>query len=486
MRSASVLAVPSRVEAFGIVVLEGWRAGAPVIVTDRGGPPEFVTHLQDGYLVAADDVDELRAALEFVLGDPVAAAGMARRGPAPRARLHVGRHGRRLRGALSGAHVASRGPWSWIIGATTVVVRGQVLFVPESRRLRIAMVSYYLPSGSKTGVGYQAHAIANELADRGHHVDMFTPCDPVEGARYGHRQIPLTGSLRTFRFALELRKLDLGQYDVLHAHGDDYWLWRRRVPVHVRTMHGSCFEEALHIRGAKERLRMVALGFSEVLATLVADRTALVSPRTRRWMPWVRTVIPNGVDTAHFAASGTKSARPTVLFVGTWTGRKRGAQLAEAFVRDVLPVVPDAELRMVTRDAPATLPAGVVALGRLDDDELVEEYGRAWAFCLPSSYEGFGIPYAEAMAAGLPVVATPNIGARYVTDEGRAGVLASLDHVGTAVAAVLRDDRMRARLGAAGLERSRAFDLARVVDAYERMYRVGVKPDTGLEPSRRG
>ena len=69
MRSASVLAVPSRVEAFGIVVLEGWRSREPLIVTDRGGPPEFVTHLQDGYLVAADDVDELRAALEFVLGD---------------------------------------------------------------------------------------------------------------------------------------------------------------------------------------------------------------------------------------------------------------------------------------------------------------------------------------------------------------------------------------------------------------------------------
>jgi glycosyltransferase involved in cell wall biosynthesis len=203
-------------------------------------------------------------------------------------------------------------------------------------------------------------------------------------------------------------------------------------------------------------------------------------------MPWVRTVIPNGVDTAHFAASGTKSARPTVLFVGTWTGRKRGAQLAEAFVRDVLPVVPDAELRMVTRDAPATLPSGVVALGRLDDDELVEEYGRAWAFCLPSSYEGFGIPYAEAMAAGLPVIATPNIGARYVTDEGRAGVLASLDHVGTAMAAVLRDDRMRVRLGAAGLERSHAFDLARVVDAYERMYTAGVAPAAGLEPSPHG
>ena len=47
------------------------------------------------------------------------------------------------------------------------------------------MVSYYLPSGSKMGVGYQAHAIANELADRGHHVDMFSPRSRREGARYG-------------------------------------------------------------------------------------------------------------------------------------------------------------------------------------------------------------------------------------------------------------------------------------------------------------
>lgn len=364
-------------------------------------------------------------------------------------------------------------------------VRGQVSFVAESRRLRIAMVSYYLPSGSKTGVGYQAHAIANELADRGHEVDMFSPCPPVEGARYRHRSIPLDGALRTFRFALELRKLDLGSYDVLHAHGDDYWLWRRRVPAHIRTMHGSCFEEAIHIRGFKERARMVALGFSEVLASLVADRTVLVSPRTRRWMPWVSTVIPNGVDVAHFASSERKSTAPTVLFVGTWGGRKRGALLADAFVRDVLRAVPDAELRMVTRDAPDPLPAGVTALGRLSDGALVEEYGRAWVFCLPSSYEGFGIPYAEAMAAGLPVVATPNIGARFVTDEGRAGVLAPAGSIGLAIAELLRDAGERERLSSAGVARARQFDLKRVVDQYEEIYaRVGSRARRRRAPTR--
>jgi len=343
-----------------------------------------------------------------------------------------------------------------------------------TRRLRIAMVSNYLPSDSKMGVGYQAHAMATELARRGHEVVMFSPSPPVEGAEYAYRAVPLTGSLRTFRFALALREQDFSGFDVIHAHGDDYWLWRRRAPVHVRTMHGSCFEEALRIRGAKERLRMLVLGVTETLATLVADRTVLVSPGTRRWMPWVSTVVPNGVDVDRFAAQVPKAERPTVLFVGTWGARKRGALLADAFLRDVVPRVPDAELRMVTRDAPDDLPPAVSALGRLDDAELAEEYGRAWVFCLPSTYEGFGIPYAEAMAAGVPVVATPNIGARFVTDGGRAGVLVAPESLGLAIADVLSNSERRTALGEAGLRRAAAFDLRRVVDAYERIYRDGL------------
>lgn len=334
------------------------------------------------------------------------------------------------------------------------------------------MISYYLPSESKIGVGYQVHALANALSDRGHAVDVFSPCAPVEGARYGHVHLPMQGSLRTFRFAFVMRRQDLSSYDVLHAHGEDYWMWRRRVPAHVRTLHGSCFEEALRIRGAKEKARMVLLGFTEVLASLVADRTVLISPQTRRWTPWVSTVIPNGVDAARFApGAGPKHERPTVLFVGTWRGRKRGAELARIFVEQVRSRIPDAELRMVTQDAPADLPDGVVALGRLTDEALADEYRKAWIFCLPSTYEGFGIPYAEAMTAGLPVVATPNVGARYVTDEGRFGTLAELDELGDRIGGLLRDGDERRRLGELAVRRAREFELGSVVDRYEQLYR---------------
>ncbi|WP_427383667.1 glycosyltransferase family 4 protein [Janibacter sp. G56] len=70
MGRADVVAVPSRREAFGIVVLEAWRAGTPVVVTNRGGTGEFVMDGQDGLLVDPTDIDALAAALRRVLADP--------------------------------------------------------------------------------------------------------------------------------------------------------------------------------------------------------------------------------------------------------------------------------------------------------------------------------------------------------------------------------------------------------------------------------
>lgn len=69
VRGAQALVVPSRAEAFGIVVLEGWRAGVPVVATTRGGPPEFVDDGETGLLVDPEDVDALAAAISRVAGD---------------------------------------------------------------------------------------------------------------------------------------------------------------------------------------------------------------------------------------------------------------------------------------------------------------------------------------------------------------------------------------------------------------------------------
>ncbi len=83
MAGAEVFVMPSRLEPFGIVVLEGWRAGVAVMATTRGGPPEFVRDGIDGVLVDPFDTASFAAALDKVLTDDdlrhsVAAAGRAR------------------------------------------------------------------------------------------------------------------------------------------------------------------------------------------------------------------------------------------------------------------------------------------------------------------------------------------------------------------------------------------------------------------------
>ncbi len=417
-----------------------------------------------------------------------------------------------------------------------------------------------LPSESKMSGGYVVHAMANALVRRGHKVCVMSPCAKPDGALYDYRKVESPKPLRTFRFAWRLRKIDFSEFDVIHAQGDDYWLWGRRFPAHVRTMHGSCFAEALHIRGLKNRLRMVIIGLTEVAATFIADKTVCVSANTLKYYPWLKTVIPNGVDVAAYAAAavaarlqvtgdrlqgtiglspdgagggrelkverlgadevtgdgrgnfhhrgdggkggdftdqrsritdqklpvgtqslepvtrnlspvtwpGGKAPVPTILFVGTYGNRKRGKLLMEVFAREVLPKLPEAQLWMVCSDAPAA--AGVCVLGRISQAELVDRYQRAWVFCLPSTYEGFGIPYIEAMAAGTAVVASPNVGAVEVTRNGRDGLIAQDDKLGEALLRVLTDEVLRHKLEAAGRERVKEFDLSRVCEKYEEIY----------------
>jgi glycosyltransferase involved in cell wall biosynthesis len=83
MAGATVFVMPSRLEPFGIVVLEAWRAGVAVVATNRGGPPEFVRDGLDGVLVDPLVTAGFAAALEGLLLEPdrrraIAASGRHR------------------------------------------------------------------------------------------------------------------------------------------------------------------------------------------------------------------------------------------------------------------------------------------------------------------------------------------------------------------------------------------------------------------------
>jgi glycosyltransferase involved in cell wall biosynthesis len=216
---------------------------------------------------------------------------------------------------------------------------------------------------------------------------------------------------------------------------------------------------------------MTALAACEYNSLFVANDSVAVSRNTMRYIPGIHHVIPCGVDTDAFRPGGRKSDAPSILFVGTMHGRKRGTMLLDAFVRHIRPKIPSAELWCVCQ-RPDGQPdvEGVRWTGRIDQNTLVDLYRQAWAFCLPSSYEGFGVPYVEAMASGLPVVASPNVGAREVTAEGRYGRIVEDSGLAEALVQLLSDAALRGQLAEAGLERSRAYAWDEICRQYERVY----------------
>jgi glycosyltransferase involved in cell wall biosynthesis len=190
------------------------------------------------------------------------------------------------------------------------------------------------------------------------------------------------------------------------------------------------------------------------------------------------SVVPGGVDRARFspeadvegAVSALGLARPYVLVVASRTARKNLAALeplAAALAGEGVEVVAAGGGRPQFR--PEAPPRSVRELGHVPEALLPGLYAGARAFVLPSRYEGFGLTCLEAMAAGVPVVASDRGALPEVT--AGAARIADPDDPSALLAAVREaalDERERGRLRAAGLVRAADFDwdaTARAIDA---------------------
>jgi glycosyltransferase involved in cell wall biosynthesis len=153
---------------------------------------------------------------------------------------------------------------------------------------------------------------------------------------------------------------------------------------------------------------------------------------------------------------------PFLLFVGTIEPRKNLPRLLRAIRRlrrrgAVPPLVVAGRAGWAYGTALDELRAdpGVRLLGHVDDRTLAALYRSATALCLPSLYEGFGLPLLEAMAAGLPALvgtqgSLPELagGAALEVDPRDVGAIAG------GLGRLLDDEELRARLIAGGRERS--------------------------------
>ena len=351
--------------------------------------------------------------------------------------------------------------------------------LPETRAGRcykIAVFSYGLPNpGTKRGgIEQVAHDLANALADRGHELTVFTYDARPEDARYNTASLPGRWFVQTrigrplaMGYVGNLLALAPGyrDFDLVLAHGDSLLLPLVGKPV-IRIMHGSALEEARSATSLVRKLLMSGVYLQELATAWLQQGTVAVSANTRSSNPFIHRTIPNGIDLRRFRPQAAlRSAVPSLLFVGALNGRKRGAWLTEQFVHHIRPHVSNAELHLVTAAGPRV--DGVHYHTGISADALVRLYQRAWIYASPSTYEGFGLPYVEALACGTPVVATPNPGSREVLANGRYGCLADDDRFATTLLRLLGDRSERDALRRRGLERAAEYDITRTAASYE-------------------
>jgi glycosyltransferase involved in cell wall biosynthesis len=342
------------------------------------------------------------------------------------------------------------------------------------------MIGRALPRAEYAGgVSGQMHLLAVALARRGHQVTAYALNPPQEPGRYDYRPIPAPGALLARpRASLYLApwwvsRIPLEDFDVVHTHGDDQFI-RTRRPV-VRTFYGSARAEARYSTKLRHKLYHYSMVPFERISERRATAVVAISQSTQRYLKRRAVIIPCGYDPTVFSPAGDKSPHPSILFVGDLGTRKRGDFLLELFGRIVRAAVPTAELWMVTTERVAA--PGVRWFGRVPTAALADLYRQAWVFCLPSRYEGFGVPYLEAMACGTPVVATRNGGAEEVLDAGRSGRIVVDGELGTELVRLVTNVEARKALAQNGLARAKEYEISRIANQYEALYQKVVGQD---------
>jgi glycosyltransferase involved in cell wall biosynthesis len=326
-----------------------------------------------------------------------------------------------------------------------------------------------IAAGSGTFVGIDA--AVRGLVRLGHHVSVRPLC-----RRTGFHTLDRW----LYNVAVVQRPPDA---DVVVGVDLDGFLWaRRRRRRFVVALKGVIADELTHERGWVRTLLSVQARWERTNVhradrIVVPSRYSLGRAAALYGAPVDRmTVVPEAIDLAAwralFAATPRRPpAEPVVLAVARMYPRKRLQDLLHAADR-LRARIPDVRIRVVgggpeaaaLRTLHGRLGLGdtVRFLGEISRRELAVEYVHAQCFCLPTVQEGFGLVFAEAMAAGLPVVACRAAAVPEVVEDGRSGLLVSPRSPGELAAAlerVLGDGALRKELGTAGARRVEAFDL---------------------------
>lgn len=364
--------------------------------------------------------------------------------------------------------------------------------------MRIALVCPY-DVGIPGGVQAHVLALAGRLRADGDDVVVLAPSEgeasegiiPVGGSvrvPFNDSQAPIAVSPVAVRRALVA--LDRFRPDVVHVHEPGAPLLSLAVCLRgphplVGTFHAWSDSDRLYriarplLRAGIDRLS-AKLAVSAAAASYHAGALGLPERSFRE--------VPNGVDVGRFGDAEplpeiVDAGGERLLFVGRLERRKGVEELVRAFIRLKaerpglrLLVVGDGPERPRCQNLlPARLRSDVLFLGEVAQEDLPRFYASAHVFVSPAlGGESFGIVLLEAMAAGLPVVASAIPGYRSVVRDGIEGRLVPPGDsraLASAVGTVLDNAALREAMADEGRHTVASYDWSVIAQRTRDIYR---------------
>lgn len=277
--------------------------------------------------------------------------------------------------------------------------------------------------------------------------------------------------------------LEREKFDLVHAHEPAALPLCPIVLHHSNTINVATF----HAYRETNLVYAMARPFLQPLYKKLDGRifvSRVVRDFTLALFPGEFRIVPNGIDLERFASPHIKplerfnDGRLNILYVGRLDKRKGFRHLMRAFPH-IKQQIPNARLIVVgafdeqekasfVRYARQLNLKGVHFVGYVSREELPRYYRSAHLFCAPSTgFESFGIVLLEAMAAGVPIVASEIDGYRQVLTNQREGKFVppcDPDAIARACTSLLQDESARQRMGKAGRITAARYDWGLVAD----------------------
>lgn len=251
------------------------------------------------------------------------------------------------------------------------------------------------------------------------------------------------------------------------------------VPTKIHTIHNIADKEVGFL---KRKINAVFYRYFKVIPVSISPEvTKSIIKEYRLPADQVR-MIYNGIDFSEISPKidyGTQVGQAKVIHIGRFAEQKNHMGLVESF-KIVHDTFPDAILKLIgTGDLEALVKSKVKEL-HLENcveflglkSKVYNDLNEADIFILPSLWEGMPITLIEAMATGLPIVATSVGGVPDMIDDGITGLLVDIDRgkISAALQKLIADRDLRMTLGKAARVASAGFSSQKMAGEYELLY----------------